>query len=212
MKRLISIAALIIPTTILFTGCGGTVNLTGSVRYTQPATTENATEKETETQLTSLEETESESETETVEVDIPKYSINYEGHSYYLYNSDWEGIDTYKEAAAFCEEKGGYLAEISSDDENAFLFKYVQDEGYSSAYIGYRYVIDDNEGWKNVHDSSNNYSNWGIDQPDESGENFYTKFATAAADGTWANDCFSSTTENLFICEWDVENPDSENQ
>ncbi|MDY3258522.1 MAG: C-type lectin domain-containing protein [Ruminococcus callidus] len=192
---------------ITLTACDGTVNLTGSVPYTEGEnkTLENTSEEVSETENS----TENETEETTSSVDtskIPEYAVTLNGHSYYIYNGDWENIDSYSDAEKYCEEQGGYMADISSDEENDFLFKYVQDEGYTSAYFGFKYDLDSNK-WVNSHDSSETYKNWGVDQPDGTGENFYAKFGSAAADGTWANDSFGKASEEsnvkMFLCEWD---------
>lgn len=208
MRKKGSSAFFVILTSVLcLTACDGTVNLTGSVPYTEGniKTAEESTEEISETEEISSES--DEETTETVDTsEIPKYAVELDGHSYYIYNGDWEDISSYSEAAEFCEEKGGYMASISSDEENDFLFKYVQDEGYTSAYFGYVYNLDSNK-WENSHDTSETYTNWGVDQPDGTGQNFYAKFASAAADGTWANDSFGQASDEsnvkMFLCEWD---------
>lgn len=210
-KILYGIIAAIAAAAVL-TGCDGTANLTGSVKSTAPVYTETETEETTLKTAEITTEASEQTTEEAVNTDIPKYAVNFEEHAYYVYNSDWEGIESYSAASEFCKEKGGYMAVISSDDENDFLYKYITDEGYASAYFGYEYLTD--QGWAFPDDSSVSYTNWGADQPDESGSNFYAKFGTAAADGSWVNDCFGANNDNpdnmVFICEWDTKNPQSD--
>lgn len=54
--------------------------------------------------------------------------------SYYLCCNN--EAEDYATAENYCKEQGGYLATITSEKENKFLFNYVRKKGYSSAYFG----------------------------------------------------------------------------
>ena len=95
---------------------------------------------------------------------IPASAIRYNGHSYYACVSS--EIDSFWDAAAYCESLGGYMAVINTEEENRTLYDYVFDQmGYKSAYFGY---TNDGSGqdwyWIGTDDSS--YENWKEGQPD----------------------------------------------
>ena len=57
---------------------------------------------------------------------IPYDSFEFEGHTYKAYVSDYRNnISSFEEAEAFCEEKGGHLATITSERENSAVTKYL---------------------------------------------------------------------------------------
>ena len=190
----------LIAAALLLAGCNTNVNLTGSRPYTADMmqTTEASTEETTAASVTEA----------TTESPLPEWAVSFEGHSYYVYNADHLSIEDYDEASDYCFEKGGYLAEISSEEENDFIFKYVTDEGYKSAYFGLL-RNPDNGVWSYPNGSDASYKNWGEDQPDSGFFNNYAKFGTAAEDGSWVNDSFGINNEEViedtrvFVCEWD---------
>lgn len=138
----------------------------------------------------------------------------YNGHSYFVYSNV---CDTWEEAKAFCEKKGGYLAVINDDKENKAVYDYVQSSGYENAYFGY--TDKDSEGeWKWIDGSISSYENWDQSNEDESlrepnnGEGFtdenYAMYFFKYDNGTWNDGDFGFYTEDLtknFICEWDSE-------
>lgn len=74
---------------------------------------------------------------------IPADALEYNGHYYYVYDMNY-GWD---EAKAYCESLGGYLATITSQEENDVVYQYLRDQGYESAYFGY--TDEEEEGvWK----------------------------------------------------------------
>lgn len=95
---------------------------------------------------------------------IPADALEYNGHYYYVYDMNY-GWD---EAKAYCESLGGYLATITSQEENDVVYQYLRDQGYESAYFGYK--DEEEEGvWKWVTGEKNTYSNWSSGEPN--GEN-----------------------------------------
>lgn len=142
------------------------------------------------------------------EVDIPNGAVELNGHYYYIY--DFAGLasdetNTWENALEYCKGVNGYLATITSQEENDFLFSYMQQEGYTSAYFGLSDA--ETEGtwvWSNSEQSS--YTNWHDGEPN--GENpgedyaiFYYKYT----DGTWNDGDFGKQTVDsgtAFICEW----------
>lgn len=137
-------------------------------------------------------------------LNIPDGSVEHNGHYYYVYNlSD---VTTWDEAKEYCESQGGYLAAITSKEEDEFVFSYLRDNfDYESAYFGF--TDRDEEGswiWDNGEVSS--YTNWHLGEPN--GENPNEDFAMyyyKYSDGEWNDGDFGENTVNSgksFICEW----------
>lgn len=116
-------------------------------------------------------------------------------------------VTSWKEAKEYCESQGGYLATITSKEEDEFVFSYLQNNfEYESAYLG---LTDrDEEGtwiWDNGEEVS--YMNWHSGEPN--GENSNEDFAMyyyKYSDGSWNDGDFGELTANsgkAFICEWE---------
>lgn len=132
---------------------------------------------------------------------IPADALEYNGHYYYVYDMNY-GWD---EAKAYCESLGGYLATITSQEENDVVYQYLRDQGYESAYFGY--TDEEEEGvWKWVTGEKSTYSNWSSGEPNGENPNedyamFYYKYTT----GQWNDGDFGNSTvgrDTTFICEW----------
>lgn len=132
---------------------------------------------------------------------IPSDALYYNGHYYAVFNlhSGWD------EAKAYCESLGGYLATITSQEENDAVFEYIQNQGYDGAYFGL--TDEEEEGtWKWVTGEKIDYTNWHPGEPNAENSNedygmFYYKFP----DGTWNDGDFGGSTvgnDRAFICEW----------
>lgn len=134
---------------------------------------------------------------------IPEDAVKYKGHYYYLYSG---GIaSTYDEAAQYCENKGGYLATLTSKEENDFVYSYIMQQGCDSAYFGLSDAIREGN-WEWCTGEPFNYSNWHAGEPN--GENSYEDYALLYykfTDGTWNDGDFGNSTVgggNAFVCEW----------
>lgn len=134
---------------------------------------------------------------------VPKEAVEYNGHYYYVYDIDT--ITDWNMAQEYCEEQGGYLATITSQDENDFVYAYLEEYDYESAYFGF--TDQEEEGnWKWVNGEISSYTNWHSGEPNSENINedfamFYYKFS----DGTWNDGDFGNRTANggrAFICEW----------
>ena len=53
-------------------------------------------------------------------------------HRYQIF----KGVRTWKEAKVFCEVLGGHLATPTTDEENQFVYRFMRDSGYLTAYFG----------------------------------------------------------------------------
>lgn len=125
-------------------------------------------------------------------------SIDYDGHTYGLYND----ILTWDDAKAKCEELGGHLVTITSNEEQEAVEKLIEGQVRIGYWIGGR--KDDASIWITGEDFV--YSNWEPGEPNEDGgEDCYEIYTNK---GTW-NDLLGSNKTVGFICEWDNEEPDT---
>lgn len=135
--------------------------------------------------------------------DIPSGAVEFNGHYYYLYDG---GIaSTYDEALQFCKSKNGYLATLTSKEENEFVYSYMCGRNCSSAYFGLSDA--ENEGiWEWCTGEEVSYLNWHSGEPNgENSNEDYGLFYYKYADGTWNDGDFGKSTVNdgtAFICEW----------
>ncbi len=119
------------------------------------------------------------------------------------YKVIWDDtIKDWKSAVQYCRDQNGYLATITTQEENDFLYSYITQEGYSNAYFGLS--NEESEGtwiWENGEEVT--YTNWHSGEPntDSSSEN-YAMFYYQYSDGTW-NDGSFKEFEKPFICEWE---------
>ena len=131
--------------------------------------------------------------------------VEYNGHAYALF--DYKKLGLKKDFFACekkCEEMGGHLAVIDSEDENDALFNYAQENGETYAYFGFTDEGDEGN-WRWVDGSPVNYTNWCTKkgQPNNrKGEEHYAQFYGEMGDGTWCDAKFASGSYK-FICEWE---------
>ena len=139
----------------------------------------------------------------SVTENIPIDAGFYKGHYYYLFTG---GVaSSYEEARQYCIYKGGYLATITSKEENDFLYTYITNLGVENAYFGLS--DSENEGkWEWCNGESSSYTNWHTDEPNgEAASEDYAMFYEQFTDGTWNDGDFGELTDNggnAFICEW----------
>ena len=142
------------------------------------------------------------------------YRLN--GHSYALYDAKKLDLNSYTDVKNFCNEQGGYLAVINSQEENDYLFDVISEKSKKTVFFGYS--DEESEGnwtWAN---GTSNYRNWtrtdDVFQPDNGsgytgGDEDYAEFnyergTDCPNDGTWNDAPFRDNTD-LFLCEWDYE-------
>ena len=132
-------------------------------------------------------------------VSIPEGALHYGGNYYWVYENGT--VASWKEAEEYCEEQGGHLAVITSDELNDMLFAYVQSRGYKTAFFGYSDDrIDGN--WRWVTDAQPSYTNWGKNEPNAAAiEEDCAMFSTEENNGTW-NDSQFGYEATEFICQW----------
>lgn len=135
---------------------------------------------------------------------VPQNAPELNGHYYYVY--DLDAITTWEEAQEYCKSQGGYLATITSQEENEFVYSYLRDNyNYESAYFGF--TDRDEEGtWIWANGEENSYTNWHPGEPNSENPNEdYAMYYFKYSDGTWNDGDFGNRTVNsgrVFICEW----------
>ena len=141
--------------------------------------------------------------------DIPQGAAEFNGHYYYVYDVDT--VTDWNMAQEYCEVQGGYLATITSPEEDAFLYSYITDAGYSSVMFGLT-DQEQTDDWHWVTGEKLSYQNWHPGEPNhQGGYEHYGMYYSKNTDGTW-ND--GSGRGGPFLCEWgeyNVTTPPSEN-
>ncbi len=140
--------------------------------------------------------------------------VEFNGHKYMYYQG---GISWYK-AKEECEEKGGYLVVISSQEEQDFLNEYIKDLQKNKLltkqdiWIGAS-ISNGVMSW--VKDESNNYVNWASGEPNNvfNKQDCVMMYTTLSENGTlgkWndengnGRDWSGYELWNIgYICEWD---------
>ena len=137
--------------------------------------------------------------------------INYSENQYSFGGHEYMAFDvkdmTWVQAKEYCESLGGYLATISSKEENDALFGYVTSLGYENVYFG---LTDEwvEGNWEWTNEETATYTNWHSGEPNgENEDEDYAQFYWKFTDGTWNDGDFmvanSNSGTNLgFICEW----------
>ena len=133
----------------------------------------------------------------------PAGGLEYNGHYYKLYTGT---AATWEDAKAYCESRGGYLAVISSPEEDKALFAYLQSLDVETAYFG---LYEDADGqWRWVENEKSEYFNWGEEEPNnEGGVENYGQYYYVYPNGEWNDGGYGHATINdslSFICEWET--------
>lgn len=119
----------------------------------------------------------------------------FDGHRY----ATFSGVSTWDGAIQYCTSQGGYLATISSHEENHFLLEWLHAQEVTSAYFGYYQDAANSWGW--VEPEGSSYTNWAPGEPnDEGGRERYAMFYKKFKDGTWNDGDFRD--QDVFICEF----------
>lgn len=123
-------------------------------------------------------------------------------HRYQIF----KGVRTWKEAKVFCEVLGGHLATLTTAEENEFVYRFMRDCGYLTAYFG---LSDEKRvgDWRWVTGEPFEYANWHRGEPSRSGRERYGMYFYKHTDGTWNDSHFYEDAEVdpgcSYICEWD---------
>ena len=133
---------------------------------------------------------------DTVRAEVTKAEpVLFAGHYYQVFSRNEMNWD---EAAAFCRDKGGYLASITSAAEDQFTYSYVRQNGYVSVLFGL--TDQETEGvWSWQNGENFGYSNWADGEPNGGQSENYAMYYEAFTDGTWNDGAFD--VEGI-LCEW----------
>lgn len=135
---------------------------------------------------------------------VPSDAVEFNDHYYYVYDIDT--ITDWNMAQEYCEAQGGYLATITSPEEDAFLYSYITDAGYSSVMFGLT-DQEQTDDWRWVTGEEFSYQNWRSGEPNhQGGYEHYGMYYGRNIDGTW-ND--GSGRGGPFLCEWGEYNVES---
>jgi hypothetical protein len=124
---------------------------------------------------------------------------------------------TWHNAAAYCEQDGGYLVTINSAEENQFVYNLAADTGGVEVWLG---ATDEAvEGtWEWVTSEPFDYTNWGPGEPNNYaagpdptlGEDYLTFHGAGAYDpplpgvwNDWQYEDDGSESTLLFVCEYE---------
>ena len=134
--------------------------------------------------------------------------MEFNGHSYALFNVTEKVASTWDEAQAYCESLGGYLAIINSAEENDAIFKLVCEKDSGYAFFGYSDELSEGTWLWADGLTDSGYTNWGVDkdgkpEPNSASPNEdYAEFTADRTDGSWNDSTFGQDTY-VFVCEWD---------
>ncbi len=111
---------------------------------------------------------------------------------------------TWAAAKTYCERRGGYLASVTSQIEQEYIYEnYIVPNGNPAYWIGGNNF--ENEGtWKWVNGDKWNYENWDNGEPDNGGGLGDEDFLAALPNGKWF-DGDGDAGKFYFVCEWDKE-------
>ena len=119
----------------------------------------------------------------------------------------FKGVPRWVEAKAFCQALGGHLATMTSEEENQFVYWFMRENDFLTAYFG----LEDEERdrtWEWVTGEPVEYTIWDSGEPSYSGRERYGMYFYKHLTGTWNDAHFYEDAEVdpgcSFICEWDL--------
>ena len=124
----------------------------------------------------------------------PDDAVEYNGHYYKVFNDPMYWSEAKKE----CEDKGGYLATVTSEEECDFIAGLIEDNKEKKNYwLGGS--DHENEGeWRWVTGESWTYSRWRVNQPDNRDTD------TEDHDQDYLQMCCGSNDDDRYMLWWDV--------
>jgi len=117
----------------------------------------------------------------------------------------FKGVPRWIEAEAFCRALGGHLATMTSEEENTFVYQFMRDSGFTTAYFGLVDHERDNV-WEWITGEPVDYCPWDSEEPSRGRSEYYGMYFYKHK-GTWNNAHFYEKAKSdpgcSFICEWD---------
>ncbi len=121
----------------------------------------------------------------------------FNGHYYSFFND----AVNWTEAKTICEELGGHLVTITSQEEDDFCWELYKAAGVKACWLGASDIVTEGV-WTWVTNELWDYANWGGAEPNGGTRENYLNFYNDYEDGRW-NDCSDTSDEFPFICEWE---------
>ncbi len=127
---------------------------------------------------------------------IPSDAYFWNGHHYALFRN----CTTMEEAEQYCNSRGGYLAVISTAEENEILNSISE----SDAVFGYR-TKDSGASWSWVDGEASDFTKWMNDPPQLDSDVNYAGFAKYVGSDAWVAYGIDANNPKklIYICEWD---------
>lgn len=114
-----------------------------------------------------------------------------------------EGDYTWDEAKKLCEEQGGYLAVITSQEEQSFIQELIKGKNNEGFWLG---AENSGDIWTWINGEEFQYQNWDSGEPN--GDSSDMKLQIYEEDGkwddTWSDGDTNGIKEHGFICEKDT--------
>lgn len=126
------------------------------------------------------------------------------------FNGHWykviEEKKTWDEAKSYCENLGGHLGTITSQEEQDFIFNLTKEFEVNGHWLGGTDSIEEGN-WTWINSDKWSYTNWDIGEPNNTHQNqhylhIYGKTHPTGTEGYW--DDVENTSHLYFICEWET--------
>lgn len=124
----------------------------------------------------------------------------------------YEDSVTWEQAKQLCEEKGGHLVTINSEEENDLVYEMINDSTHFTWLGGKR--NETGEEWEWVTGESFDYTHWYSSEPNNTDEYYIQMYPmnTNGTQGSYWNDCGIETTyhsyysyrNSVYICEYEA--------
>ena len=126
-------------------------------------------------------------------------AAKYNGHIYMVFTQKMTWFDAYVK----CEEIGGHLVTITSDNEQTFIENYMRSISLDKrAWLG---AYTDGENWQWITGEPFEYSKWYAKMPDCSNGVEYFAHINYTTLGYWNDVSYNNSDISAYICEWDAE-------
>lgn len=133
------------------------------------------------------------------ESDVPEGAVSFEGHRYYII--DDPDVNDWDSAKRYCDNVNGYLATITSQEENDFVFDYISEQAdYSSVYFGMSDRSSEGE-WKWTNGERVSYTAWAHNEPQSKNSSFdFARFCMDKENGMWYSGGFGeASSEHIGV-------------
>ena len=133
-------------------------------------------------------------------IDEDGYMLHYGGHLYCLFFDDSD--PSYENIVSTWEWFGAHLATITSEQENAAIYEYLNKYGWKDVYFGLSDAeIEGSWGWCTGEPFT--YSNWANGEPNGGTRENFCMYYHGSPAGTWNDGVFDPSTG--YLVEWDTD-------